>query len=227
MLDYWIAASSGRAISQKFCEDNGRLVVDRSDFLSDNDWRAEYTCAKFGAVQMVPENEWLADVIVAGTGLFGIGPWRQGDRSGPTLDAAVAGAPWQTSMALTHAMRLYDQEPSTAVLLRAYDKVLEYDVPAILRMIPEIHDDDTAFEQLAERACELDFETCGESAEALATRSRDDAAMRLWKRSEGGEQIRSLGRIRWDGTLMFCWSEEKRKRRCASLSKRGGRETRG
>jgi len=103
--------------------------------------------------------------------------------------------------------------PPTAEVLKAYEKLLDYNATAIKVAIDTIHDatDDDTLQQLAERLCEIDVETCAESAVDLAQLGREEAAERMWKRALAGarEPIGLSTSLGWYVNLLLDRGEER------------------
>jgi tetratricopeptide (TPR) repeat protein len=101
------------------------------------------------------------------------------------MEAARRRAPWSSERAWRFLVATHGPMPPTAEVLKAYEKLLDYNATAIRGAIATIHDaaDDDTLQRLAERLCEIDVETCADSAETLAQLGREEAAEKMWKRA--------------------------------------------
>jgi tetratricopeptide (TPR) repeat protein len=163
---------------------------------------------------MVPEREWVSGLVVPGTGLLGTGPWRGVVAGkGPEMEAARSRAPWSSERVWRFLVATHGPMPPTAEVLKAYEKLLGYNAAAIRGAIATIHDtaDDDTLQQLAERLCEIDVETCGDSAQTLAQIGREEAAEKMWKRAlaDAREPIRLSNTLGWYVNLLLDRGEER------------------
>jgi tetratricopeptide (TPR) repeat protein len=124
----------------------------------------------------------------------------QADRVVPgAFSAAARQAPWDKEYVWRRLQSQYKFDPPSAEVWKGYEKLLDYDVNAMIRAIPDIHDDDDGVQRLAERICDIDVEQCAAQADYLATLDRAEAAERMWRRAlaESKDQIalsNNLGR---------------------------------
>jgi tetratricopeptide (TPR) repeat protein len=192
LLDMDIHTGLQRQPVQSFpaqlCAAYAELVTDHPDLIPDSAWGHGRLCLgqPQPPLRMVSEREWTSGLVVPGTGLLGAGPWRGVVAGkGPEMEAARRRAPWSSERVWRFLMATYGPMPPTAEVLKAYEKLLGYNATAINSAIATIHDaaDDDTLQQLAERLCEVDVETCAKSAERLAQLGRDEAAERMWKRA--------------------------------------------
>ena len=170
----------------ELCAAYAKLVTDRPDLIPNSAWVQGRSCLGQPPLRMVHDREWVSGLVVPGTGLLGTGPWRgvvAGE--GPEMEAARSRAPWSSERIWRFLVAAHGPMPPTAEVLKAYEKLLGYNAAAIKGAIATIHDtaDDDTLQQLAERLCEIDVESCGDSAQTLAQIGREEAAEKMWKRA--------------------------------------------
>ena len=197
----------------ELCGGYAKLVVDRPDLIPDSAWGNGYFCLGQPQLRMASA-EWISGLVVPGTGLLGAGPWRGVLKGkGPETEAARRRAPWSTERVWRFLVAAHGPMPPTAEVLKAYEKLLDYNATAIKVAIDTIHDatDDDTLQQLAERLCEIDVETCAESAVDLAQLGREEAAERMWKRALAGarEPIGLSTSLGWYVNLLLDRGEER------------------
>lgn len=165
------------------CDRIGKLITDRPDFLSKEDWRMVSSCSTHPAVRGVWRDEWQ-DVVIAGTGIAAPGPWHTGPAVGtPEYHEALAQAPWNLPQAHAAANRRGKGIASATDLLAVYSGVLDYDANAIQMVLREETLPPEDSQRLAERACALEADSCAAAARRLMVAGRIDAGLALGRRA--------------------------------------------
>lgn len=165
------------------CDRIGKLITDRPDFLSKEDWRLVNSCMGHPAVKGVWRDEWK-DVAIAGTGIAAPGPWHAGPAAGtPEYGEALAQAPWNLGQAHVAASIRGKGVATAADLIAAYSRMLDYDANAIQIVLREETLPPDEVRRLAERVCALEADSCATSARRLMVLGQTDAGLALGRRA--------------------------------------------
>ena len=166
------------------CARVGKLLTDRPDLLLYNDWLRLQACIGDPSLKSVGRTGWDF-VAVPGTGLITVGPWSVGaGEKEPEYETALARAPWAPS-SLGLLLRRHAKDklfPTTAELLAAYGRVLDYNT-SIKSYVLNQADDPDLVERLAKQVCAADPDACGLAGWRLAESGRVEAALPLGARA--------------------------------------------
>lgn len=172
----------------ELCAEMAKLITDRPDLVPVRWWSQGVRCAH-PALRMVKTKDWRAEFLVPGTGLYSTGPWRTGPEAArEALDEARRHAPWDMALADRYLFARFKGEAPSAELLKAYEPVLEYNLPALTRIIEGVTDNDEQVERLATRACEIEVDLCANYAAHLAEAGREEGARKLYARAMAGSR---------------------------------------
>jgi tetratricopeptide (TPR) repeat protein len=176
---------SRSTLPEDLCERLARLVADRPDLVTW--WDRIARCRSQTLLRMVTEMQWSTSTNLPGTGRMPPSAWEASPRTYAGLRReAGRRAPWNQYHIQANLIAEYKGEPPSAAVLKAYEKLLDYDLYAMGAVVFELHDDDDQVQRLSERICDLDVEQCGNYAAYLAILGRDAPAERLWKRALAG-----------------------------------------
>jgi hypothetical protein len=145
------------------------------------------SCQSQASLRLPGGGSYLTASLTPGTALQGTGPWQAGLALKANLAEATRRAPWDASL-IDHALIVtHEGDVPPAAVRQAYEKLLDYDVHAMIRVASGLRDTaDDEVQHLAGRICDIDVEQCAAQADYLASLGRDSAAESLWKRALAG-----------------------------------------